>query len=72
MARILVIDDEHNIRLMVRLALQHVGHMDLQVSRMRASGKEGRWSCARPSPRKGSWTRKRQSRVSNRVWADVN
>lgn len=26
MARILVIDDEHNIRLMVRLALQHVGH----------------------------------------------
>ena len=26
MARILVIDDENNIRMMVRLALQHVGH----------------------------------------------
>src|SRR5438034_8537810 len=26
MARILVIDDEHNIRTMIRLALQHVGH----------------------------------------------
>lgn len=26
MARILLVDDEHSIRLMVRLALQHVGH----------------------------------------------
>lgn len=26
MARILVIDDEHNIRMMMRLALQHAGH----------------------------------------------
>ena len=26
MARILVVDDENNIRMMVRLALQHVGH----------------------------------------------
>lgn len=26
MARILLIDDEHNIRMMVQLALQHVGH----------------------------------------------
>lgn len=27
MARILVIDDEHNIRMMIRLALQHDGHV---------------------------------------------
>ena len=26
MARILIVDDENNIRMMVRLALQHVGH----------------------------------------------
>src|SRR5579871_2113258 len=26
MARILVVDDENNIRMMIRLALQHVGH----------------------------------------------
>lgn len=26
MARILVIDDEHNVRMMIRLALQHAGH----------------------------------------------
>jgi DNA-binding response OmpR family regulator len=32
MARILVIDDEHNIRMMVRMALRSVGHTVLAVS----------------------------------------
>lgn len=37
MARILVIDDEHNIRMMIRLALQHDGHT-VEVA---ADGEEG-------------------------------
>ena len=37
MARILVIDDESNIRMMIRLALQHVGH----TVEAAADGQEG-------------------------------
>jgi CheY-like chemotaxis protein len=37
MARILVVDDEHNIRMMIRLALQHEGHT-VEVA---ADGAEG-------------------------------
>src|SRR5688572_8246742 len=37
MARILVVDDEHNVRLMIRLALQHVGH----TVALAADGPEG-------------------------------